>query len=194
MAPLHSVNAWTTLDERSKGPDGEFLGVQGVSFVPLQGGCHANAVTVAGGGHSGPARTGTSTGGACADACTVTGSRQACEHPVCPGIRHAEFRGSDYYHATVVCSVVRSPNASQRMRCHLSAHVKCGLVSVLFWDRLSSSLCPAGSVCVGAAVHQRPRPRLRGGLLQRERRRRALHARLAGRRPVAYLAGRGLRW
>ena len=94
-----------------KGLTATFL--QGVSFVPLQGGCHANAVTVAGGGHAGPARTGTSTGGACADACTVTGSRQACEHPVCPGIRHAEFRGSDYYHATVVCSVVRSPNTFQ---------------------------------------------------------------------------------
>ena len=35
----------------------------------VQGGCHANAVTVVGGGHSGPARTGTSLGGACADAC-----------------------------------------------------------------------------------------------------------------------------
>ena len=128
--------------------DGELLGVQGVSFVPLQGGCHANAVTVAGGGHAGPARTGTSTGGACADACTVTGSRQACEHPVCPGIRHAEFRGSDYYHATVVCSVVRSPNTSQRMprlRCHLSAHDD----RLWSWSRASQALKCASRFCLG---------------------------------------------
>ena len=147
--PLHSGQVSGQVSGRlwksSERADGELLGVQGVSFVPLQGGCHANAVTVAGGGHAGPARTGTSTGGACADACTVTGSRQACEHPVCPGIRHAEFRGSDYYHATVVCSVVRSPNTSQRMRCHLSAHDD----HLWSWSRACQALKCASRFCLG---------------------------------------------